>query len=404
MIFNTKCLWTLTFAILHCILKDNLCHCKSAFDVLENKGDIYDELSDQSGLDTSRNEHADEAVKPDVEEKRGWNSNFAVWGKRLYGVNPVNNDGADLSIAQINPDKRKWSKFVTWGKRESQEPDSQDKREQEDFEEPLNIDDPVFETSNRLENELDKRKWQALTAWGKRRFDNYEGPYKGGWSGFTSWGKRAGDLNDLDKRKWQFTTWGKRNAEPYMGRMDKRKWSKFSSWGKRDDTDSLSDDLYKRGKWAKFVSWGKRSEIDNDLEAAKRKWSKFTSWGKRDYGMEGGDSGNIPEDESSSHQGTNSVVKRNWSKFSSWGKRLRNPQAWLALNTWGKRRWNGLTTWGKRSGTNYNIEAVTRKLLDFFDQNGDGALDFDELHNYIRILMSLPSKQETEAGLPEVSL
>lgn len=381
MIFNTKCLWTFSVTLLFFVFKNNLC---DSYDTLGEKGDIYKELSENSNPDGSRNGITEEErAKIATDEKRGWDSNFAVWGKRLYENDSPNKGDSELPVAQLSPDKRKWSKFVSWGKREQPvvnefDPnglESSNKRELEVLSEPLNIDEPVWstqlDTSQHVGNDLDKRKWQALTTWGKRRY--MDGPVRSGWSGFTSWGKRNSDLNpeEIDKRKWQFSTWGKRNADPYTDEIDKRNWAKFASWGKRD-FDSLPAELEKRAKWAKFTSWGKRSEIDSDLEAAKRKWAKFATWGKRFNGIQNDKDrwsrfavwGKREDDTN------DNVEKRKWSKFSSWGKRPRNPKAWLSLNTWGKRRWSGLTTWGKRSGNDVTEEAVAKKLLRFFDING----------------------------------
>ncbi|XP_045176237.2 uncharacterized protein LOC123536832 [Mercenaria mercenaria] len=411
--FDTKCLWTLTVTLVF-ILTNSLCHSKSTYDVLG--GNIYDDLNDQSNSDITNEKLNDDVnAKISAGDKRGWDSNFAVWGKRDYVDIPTNEREEDLSTAQLNADKRKWSKFVSWGKRDQPldsntgwiNGDIDNKRDLEVLTEPLRIDE-----SDRSKQSTDKRKWQALSTWGKRNVDNnVDEDSKRGWSGFTSWGKRAIEtgLDGIDKRKWQkFSSWGKRNNEPQMDAANKRKWAKFVSWGKRS-YEPILDELDKR-KWAKFSSWGKRSEINNDLEAAKRKWAKFTSWGKRDDDYKIDMAEDTPDKRKWNRLAVwgkrdvepDNVDKRNWAKFSSWGKRPRNPRAWLALNTWGKRRWTGLTTWGKRSGDGFKAESLARKLLRFFDHNGDGALDIDELKNYIRTLMSLPSKQITEETLPEV--
>ncbi|XP_060606441.1 uncharacterized protein LOC132758763 [Ruditapes philippinarum] len=411
---NTKCLWTLTISILVSILSDNFGQCKSTF--IDGENTLFAGDAAEQDL-TGERLNSEGTTKLTAEGKRGWDGNFAVWGKRDYDAFSENARENSLSSAQLDPEKRKWSKFASWGKREIPldsstgwiDQDIDNKRDLEVMTEPLKIDDSEWP-----KHSTDKRRWQALNTWGKRTIANsLDEDAKRGWSGFTSWGKRDSEidqLNNIEKRKWQkFASWGKRDDEQLIGDADKRKWSKFTSWGKRNYEPILAE--LKKRKWAKFTSWGKRSEINDDLEAEKRKWAKFTSWGKRDNGVDTDEELDTPDKRKwnrlavwgkRSNDESNLIDKRNWAKFASWGKRPRNPQAWLALNTWGKRRWTGLTTWGKRSGDGFNAETLARKLLHFFDNNGDGALDIDELTSYIRTLMSLPSKLNAEETLSDV--
>lgn len=323
-------------------------------------------------------------------DKRGWDKSFAVWGKRRWDNFPTwgkrRDDTDDLIIAQDLPEK-KWSKFVSWGKRDAG--DSQEKREQEMLQEPLVVDEQKWQGSVDSSSDANiksvvKRSYPHPYSWWLSQY-NGDGD-KRDWRGFTTWGKRAPDFMetaDLDKRKWaKFTSWGKRDLDDGDDASDvDKKWSKFVSWGKRSDDDMYMD--AEKRKWAKFTSWGKRGdEFDDNMpeeNADKRKWTRLSVWGKRQ------DDENV----------TDGVDKRNWAKFASWGKRP-GYAPWLALNAWGKRRWSGLRTWGKRSADNTKAELIARKLLQMFDTNGDGALDFDELNTYINILMSLPSRTMKE--------
>lgn len=377
---NTKCLWTLAISTLISILTNNLGQCKSTF--LDGDRNLFTDDASSQGI-TDERLNRDDTDKITGGDKRGWTSNFAVWGKRDAYDNELSENTDENGLST---DKRKWSKFASWGKREMPidsntgwvGSDIDNKRDIEVMTEPLKIDDTEWQKQN-----ADKRRrWQAFNTWGKRTIgDSLDEYSKRGWSGFTSWGKRDSetDINDVDKRKWQqFASWGKRSDdEPLIGAADKRKWAKFASWGKRN-FEPILEELQKR-KWAKFASWGKRSEMNDDLDAEKRKWAKFASWGKRDNGIETDGDFDTAEKRKwnrfavwgkRSDDETSNVDKRNWAKFASWGKRPRNPQAWLALNAWGKRRWSGLTTWGKRSGEGFKAETLARQLLLVFDNNG----------------------------------
>lgn len=281
---------TALFSSLLYVLSNNLCQCDVNFQPENEKLVSSDDVS----ID---NEDIDRPVN-----KRGWNKNFAVWGKRdwqnFHSWGKRDDLTDDLSIAQLTPEKRKWAKFTSWGKRDmgltddtdwSDELD-EDKRKFENLAEPLMVDRLWPNTKQWAgmpqDSAVDKRKWSNLAVWGKRTADS--------------------NLEDMVKKWAKFTSWGKRAGDQDINEVDKRKWAQFASWGKRDAEGETVDDMNKR-KWSTLAAWGKRA-FDGD------------------YGMD----------------------KRKWAKFSSWGKRLRTPQAWLALNSGGKRRWSGLTTWGRR--------------------------------------------------------
>ncbi|KAL4225763.1 hypothetical protein ACF0H5_016452 [Mactra antiquata] len=287
-----KNLWTVLLASFLYILSNNACQCDVSFQDQDDDIATTDLVNDDNNIgDNSLN-------------KRGWNKNFAVWGKRNMDNYPSWEDAEDeihsgLQIAQIPAEKRKWAKFTSWGKRDiglnenygwNEDIDSE-KRRTEMLGEPLVVDQilpsiGVLNGDIQDAADVDKRKWSNLAVWGKRSSDNYLDGLVKKWAKFTSWGKRADDQDPNS--------------------VDKRKWAQFASWGKRDVDD----------------------EITNDVN--KRKWSTLAAWGKRAY------------------DANMSMDKRKWSQFASWGKRFRRPQAWYALNNGGKRRWAGLTTWGKR--------------------------------------------------------
>lgn len=395
MLLYSKCLWTIIVSTLLPIVTKNLFQGTTAYEIQSNDANTNLEKPEEKSTEIS-----DSSPKSDDKEleishenawdKRGWDKSFAVWGKRrwdnfqTWGKRKDNSD--EIIIAQDTPEKRKWAKFTSWGKRDS-EPDPQetsvDKRKQEVLEEPLVVDEqdwPINDDSGNVKSVV-KRSWTHPYSWWLGQV-NGDGD-KREWRGFTSWGKRAIDSEDedIEKRKWsKFTSWGKRDGDDNFGDIDKRKWAKFVSWGKRSIPEvNLSAD---KRKWSKFSSWGKRDGAENedslseDIAEDKRRWTGMPAWGKRD----------VSEDQ------IDELDKRNWAKFASWGKRPVYPQSWLGLNTWGKRRWAGLRTWGKRSEINPDAEILARSLLQMFDQDGDGALNFEELNTYTRFLTSLPSK------------
>ncbi|KAJ8298737.1 hypothetical protein KUTeg_022797 [Tegillarca granosa] len=95
----------------------------------------------------------------------------------------------------------------------------------------------------------DKRKWSKFASWGKR-----DPTDKRGWSKFASWGKRDDSPIDTDKRKWNtFNSWGKRSSWNGLQAWGKRsKWSALNSWGKRDgQLNNLHDYLFKGDDLAK---------------------------------------------------------------------------------------------------------------------------------------------------------
>lgn len=387
MVVNTKCLWTILIATLYSLTSNNHCLCKSTFGIPDSEHVSSNGLNAEVTLD-------DELNKQAVTEKRGWDNNFAVWGKRrwenvqAWGKGGERNE--DLAFAQLDPANLQWTNYMPWGDRETawrEDKQPADKRKIEIVAEPLNVDDqtwskiPQLAATDRLDHIIDTRNWPMISTWGKRSYDNKLGKDdKRGWSSFSSWGKRDDEhtLDDMNKRKWsKFTSWGKRENEPLIDEAEKRKWSKFTSWGKRESEPLLTTN--DKRKWSKFTSWGKRSELEDALDTDKRKWSKFASWGKRDDKAERDVMEASPDKRKWSRLAawgkradadSDMVDKRKWSKFSSWGKRFRNPNAWLALNNWGKRRWTGLSTWGKRSGDGNKAEVMARKLLHFFDLNG----------------------------------
>lgn len=373
----TKCLFAslytiITFGLVYCS-EDNAIDTSNLQDLQSSQPSTF---SEDPSLEADKRKWSSFASWG---KRAGWKSNFAAWGKRKWGNFAVwgkRNAGDSTprylyDIAQPLEDKRAWSQFASWGKRTSAIPEIDQKRNKEEFQDALNVD-------------VDKRKWSQFASWGKRDIGDDAEIDKRKWSQFAAWGKRNG-LNDLDKRKWsQFASWGKRSddidSENDLQEADKRKWSQFASWGKRfNDMESPE-----KRKWSQFASWGKRDD-DDDLSyssADKRKWAQFASWGKR---------GDLDDEQS--------LPKRRWSQFASWGKRLRDARL-AALSSWAKRRWTGLPAWGKRSAdietTEQYTGSVAEKLLNFFDANGDSALDKDELRHYVNTLLYISSKQQEE--------
>ncbi|XP_052801572.1 prothoracicostatic peptides-like [Mya arenaria] len=359
---NSKCLWTILLTAVISLLSEKLCLADSTF----------------AGAQTfpNGNQLTDDKLVSNNELKRAW-SKFASWGKRGFenSFSVWGKRGDDNEVAQIEPDKRAWSKFASWGKRDM--PMESDKREWSGFHSWGKRDDDTLTLDDRLPgirpidlHDADKRKWSPLSTWGKRNYDDFTDAEKRKWSKFASWGKRADELSDMDKKKWsKFTSWGKRSE---------------TSDDASDENDTLSED---KRKWSKFASWGKRDDESMD----KRKWSQLSTWGKRN-GLSGDDL---------------NTDKRAWSKFASWGKRYRTQQPWVNLGAWGKRRWTGLATWGKRStdpDSKYmDVDQAAYRLMKYFDMNGDGALDLDEISTYIRTLMSLPSRKDMGEKEPEMT-
>ncbi|XP_060555905.1 uncharacterized protein LOC132716613 [Ruditapes philippinarum] len=328
---NTKCLWTFTISILVSILSDYFGQCKSTLIdedktlIAENAAFLNDLLEDQL--------NSDDSPKLTGDETHGIASNFSEWDNTNYGKVSGN---SRISTVHSGPDKREWSKFVTWGKRQIPL-ESYTGRIDEDF---ANKNDLGFDW---LKHIKDERTFQDVIRWKKRahakRLDEDSNLDLSVYISRRNRNGETNQLNDVGNRKWQrFTSRTKRNNGPLLS--DKRKWAKIISRHKTN-YDPILMKLKKR-KWATFTSWGKRSEIINELEGEKTKLAKELS----------------------------TVDKRKWAKFASWGKRPTNPKDWLAWNSGGKRKWTGLTTWGKRSGDVFNTEPLTRDLLYFFDNNG----------------------------------
>ncbi|XP_064603254.1 prothoracicostatic peptides-like [Liolophura sinensis] len=126
---------------------------------------------------------------------------------------------------------------------------------------------------------------------------------------------------------------------------EKRKWADYATWGKR--------------KWEGVPTWGKR-------------WSEgLTTWGKR--------------------ADDHNQAKRQWNQFVTWGKRSSaddKRKDWSSFSTWGKRgKWSGFNTWGKRDVNTDALEnAITERVINRFDDDGDHGLNRDEMLAFVNWL------------------
>jgi len=177
----------------------------------------------------------------DVNDKRAWNNNMRVWGKR------------------DSLDKRGWNNNMrVWGKRDT----------------------------------LPEKKWdQRMRVWGKRD-EMTDGEDKRAWNNnMRVWGKRDDDEYNEEKKAWNnnMRVWGKRDVQT----SDKRAWNNnMRVWGKRDSSSALDEDFLKN-LLDKVV---KSDKIDSSVEkrwftyptldfdhSGKRTWRTNTMrvWGKR---------------------------------------------------------------------------------------------------------------------------
>lgn len=169
--------------------------------------------------------------------KRRW-ARLQSWGKRSFDPSATEDSDKDDIEAGIPSGKDE-----AFNKIESQSMPSWENSEDD-------ADDEL--------DDVDKRKWTGYASWGKRQDENVSDDLmsKRKWNQLSAWGKRSDDLTsdevDAIKRKWnRMASWGKRSN-----------WRGFNSWGKRNPWSSLAT-WGKRSKWSGFNAWGKRDGAEN---------------------------------------------------------------------------------------------------------------------------------------------
>ncbi|XP_060074432.1 prothoracicostatic peptide-like [Ylistrum balloti] len=173
--------------------------------------------------------------------KRRW-ARLQSWGKRSYDPSTTDESNKDSLEPEMSPEQ---AMVYNKGNLDLKHTDMWGKSDSTD-----GLDEGT-------EN-VDKRKWTGYASWGKRNDENMPDDLlpKRKWNQLSAWGKRAEELtsDELEaiKRKWTgMASWGKRSN-----------WSGFNSWGKRNPWSNLAT-WGKRSNWSGFNSWGKRNAANN---------------------------------------------------------------------------------------------------------------------------------------------
>lgn len=369
MLLHFKCHWTIALATLIPILSLNICISSSEYDQKPTANSI----NFNENAQTSEAGPLVETEEHNYKDKRKW-SKFASWRKRNWENNKENlgekrwmhflrwrKHSAEIdadNIAQFTPEMRNWYPIVPSGERAAGIHQN-------------STDYSSERTSGVATGNLHvaQRAWSRFPSWGKRKIE--EGLAKGKLSQLPARSKRCEGFNDMS-----YTDCDEIDTEESTGTPNnKRNWSKFVSWGKRafGESDNLGRVVADKRKWSPFATWGKRNEdaIDQwNLEKGRRYQNSIL--GQRDLV-------------------TQIMNKMAWPKFVSSVKRS------IGLNAWNMGSW-----WPDAIRNRQSDGSATSNNQAKFDINHDDTIDLHELLAYlqtlqthIEALMTYMSKQDS---------